>query len=236
MASGCAVPIEEPIMAAKRSTKKSASRATKSGRRKSGATKAKKKVAKKPAKKTTARKAAGASKAKKRTKAPARRQTAAEAQVEQIQRVIDVMVAAGAVEVELKEANSRLRVRLKEEPVSVAMPTAAPIAAAPHPVAAHDPAANSEPSAAPAAGAGALPEGEVFKSPMVGTFYRSPSPDAEPFVKEGDQVTEDSVLCIIEAMKVMNEIGSEMTGQIVAILAQNGEPVDYGQPLFVIKT
>jgi acetyl-CoA carboxylase biotin carboxyl carrier protein len=77
---------------------------------------------------------------------------------------------------------------------------------------------------------------EVFTSPMVGTFYRAPSPDAEVFVREGDAINEDSTLCIIEAMKVMNEIKAEMRGEVVEILVQNGEPVDYGQPLFAIKT
>ena len=77
-------------------------------------------------------------------------------------------------------------------------------------------------------------EGEVFVSPMVGTFYRAPSPEAESFVDIGERVTADTTLCVIEAMKVMNEIKAEMEGQIAAILVENGEPVEFGQPLFRI--
>jgi acetyl-CoA carboxylase biotin carboxyl carrier protein len=83
---------------------------------------------------------------------------------------------------------------------------------------------------------GEVPAGmEVMKSPMVGTFYRAPSPDTEPFSEVGTVVTEDSVLCIIEAMKVMNEIKAEMKGEVVEILVENGEPVEFGQPLFLLK-
>lgn len=73
-------------------------------------------------------------------------------------------------------------------------------------------------------------------SPMVGTFYRAPSPEADPYVKEGDQVTEDSKVCIIEAMKLMNEIEAEVNGTIVKVLVENGQLVEYGQPLFLVKT
>lgn len=72
-------------------------------------------------------------------------------------------------------------------------------------------------------------------SPMVGTFYRAPSPEAEPYVKEGDYVTEDTVVCIVEAMKLMNEIEAEVKGEIVKVLAENGQLVDYGQPLFLVR-
>jgi acetyl-CoA carboxylase biotin carboxyl carrier protein len=76
---------------------------------------------------------------------------------------------------------------------------------------------------------------KVIRSPMVGTFYRSPSPEASSFVEEGQQVTDDSVLCIIEAMKVMNEIKAECTGELVKILVANGEAVEYGEPLFHVR-
>jgi acetyl-CoA carboxylase biotin carboxyl carrier protein len=85
-----------------------------------------------------------------------------------------------------------------------------------------------EPTLAPASG-------RPFLSPMVGTFYRSPSPDADPFVDVGSRVEEDSVLCIIEAMKVMNEIRAETKGEIAEVLVENGEPVEYGQPLFLLR-
>lgn len=77
---------------------------------------------------------------------------------------------------------------------------------------------------------------EEFLSPMIGTFYASPSPDADPFATEGSRVSDDSVICIIEAMKVMNEIKAETSGEIVEVLVENGEPVEFGQPLFLIKT
>ncbi|HJQ70186.1 MAG TPA: acetyl-CoA carboxylase biotin carboxyl carrier protein [Blastocatellia bacterium] len=76
----------------------------------------------------------------------------------------------------------------------------------------------------------------TIKSPIVGTFYRAASPTSDPFVKIGDHVEQDSVVCIIEAMKLMNEIQAEVTGEIVKILAENGQPVEYGQPLFAVKT
>ncbi|MBN1540883.1 acetyl-CoA carboxylase biotin carboxyl carrier protein [candidate division KSB1 bacterium] len=73
-----------------------------------------------------------------------------------------------------------------------------------------------------------------FKSPMVGTFYRAPAPDAEPYIREGDSVSPGKVLCIIEAMKLMNEIEAEVSGRIAQILVENGQPVEYNQPLFLI--
>ncbi|MEO1961117.1 MAG: acetyl-CoA carboxylase biotin carboxyl carrier protein, partial [Paracoccus sp. (in: a-proteobacteria)] len=76
----------------------------------------------------------------------------------------------------------------------------------------------------------------VIKSPLVGTFYRAPAPGAPPFVEEGDIVSPGQVLCIIEALKVMNEIESDVRGKVVKILVENGQPVEYGQPLFLIDT
>ena len=78
------------------------------------------------------------------------------------------------------------------------------------------------------------PEGDVVKSPIVGTFYRAPSPDADDFVKVGDQVEKGQTLCIVEAMKIMNEIESEYSGEVKKILVENGEPVEFEQPLFII--
>lgn len=97
------------------------------------------------------------------------------------------------------------------------------------------------PAAAAGAGAEAASPNEpgpgikVIKSPMVGTFYRTPSPDAAPFVEEGQSVTDNTVLCIIEAMKVMNEIKADCAGELVKILVANGEAVEYGEPLFHVK-
>ncbi|MGA0060542.1 MAG: acetyl-CoA carboxylase biotin carboxyl carrier protein [Planctomycetota bacterium] len=154
--------------------------------------------------------------------------------VAQIQRVIDVMVEAGAVEVELEDAGLKLRVRLKGD---VPMPMMSYAAPAPAAVMGPAPAAPAGEAAAPAASAPAAddPRRKVFQSPMVGTFYRSSSPDSDPFVGVGDRVGPDQTICILEAMKVMNEIKAEMSGEIVEVLVQNGEPVEFGQPLFVIK-
>jgi acetyl-CoA carboxylase biotin carboxyl carrier protein len=82
-----------------------------------------------------------------------------------------------------------------------------------------------------------VPEGShILESPIVGTFYRSPSPDAEPFVEEGDRVKKGQILCIVEAMKLMNEIESDVDGTVVKILPENAQPVEFGEPLFAIKT
>ncbi|MCC7395453.1 MAG: acetyl-CoA carboxylase biotin carboxyl carrier protein [Planctomycetes bacterium] len=147
----------------------------------------------------------------------------------QLERLIERMVEKDVVEVELEDAGTRWRVRRKEpQAVTFAAPAGMPMSLpmAAHPVAHHG---------APAAPAAAEPQGEVFKSPMLGTFYRSPSPEAEPFVKPGDRVGADRTLCIIEAMKVMNEIKAEREFEILDILVKNGDPVEFGQPLFLIR-
>jgi acetyl-CoA carboxylase biotin carboxyl carrier protein len=111
---------------------------------------------------------------------------------------------------------------------------------APSPVASHFPPASSV--LTPGAPAGAAPveaaeeELHLVKSPIVGTFYESPSPGSLPFVKPGDNVTQGQVLCIVEAMKLMNEIDSDVAGEVVKILVNNGQPVEYGQPLFAVRT
>ena len=97
-------------------------------------------------------------------------------------------------------------------------------------------AAPVEAAAAEEEGGGHPPGTQPFPSPMVGTFYRSPSPDADPFVQVGSKVNDESVICIIEAMKVMPELKSDLRGEVVEILVDNGEPVEFGQPLFLIKT
>lgn len=190
----------------------------------------KKRPAKKKTKKKTKNRAKKATASRART---VRKPDTADERVAQIQRVIDLMVLNGAVEVEMEEAGRRLRVRLKEDF------QAATIVAHPQPISHPEVIPSPSPSApAPAAAAGErsdeATEGEVFTSPMVGTFYRAPAPEAEPFVEVGERVTADTTLCVIEAMKVMNEIKAETEGQIAAILVENGEPVEFGQPLFRI--
>jgi acetyl-CoA carboxylase biotin carboxyl carrier protein len=157
-----------------------------------------------------------------------------------IQKLIRMMKHDGVGELELEDQKSGVRVRLKREseapqppaPLVQLMHGAVPahLAAAEPSAAAGQPAAKLVEAAVPAA-----PAGTPIVSPMVGTFYRAPSPDAEPFVSVGTKIAVDSRLCIIEAMKVMNEIKSEVAGEILEILVENGEPVEFGQPLFLVK-
>ena len=147
--------------------------------------------------------------------------------VAQLQRLIDLMVAKGAVEVELEEKGTKLRVRLKEDrQVGSVMHYGPPQGHG----AAHPPTNSVAPAVSDV-----IADGDVFLSPMVGTFYRATSPDAEPFAQVGDKVVADGTMCIIEAMKVMNEIKAEFPAQITAILVENGTPVEFGQPLFRLK-
>lgn len=119
-----------------------------------------------------------------------------------------------------------VKVRLEKPAVTVAAPVAVP---APAPVAA------PAPATAPAAAPAPADAGKAINAPIVGVFYAAPSPDSEPYVSVGKRVKKGDVVCIIEAMKCMNEIQAEEDGEITAVLATNGELVEYGQPLFAIK-
>ena len=119
-----------------------------------------------------------------------------------------------------------VKVRLEKPAVTVAAPVSVP---APAPVAA------PAPAAAPAAAPAPADAGKAINAPIVGVFYAAPSPDSEPYVSVGKRVKKGDVVCIIEAMKCMNEIQAEEDGEITAVLANNGELVEYGQPLFAIK-
>jgi acetyl-CoA carboxylase biotin carboxyl carrier protein len=150
--------------------------------------------------------------------------------IRSIRQLVKLMNDNDLAEIDLR--NGMQRVRLKKrgsEPVVVAAPIAA---AAPAMAVAPPPSASS-------AGAGAAPASQEaasklieIKSPMLGTFYRSPSPDADPFVQVGAHVDHESVVCIIEAMKVFNEITADCSGKIVAVLIENAQPVEYGQILY----
>jgi acetyl-CoA carboxylase biotin carboxyl carrier protein len=146
--------------------------------------------------------------------------------------LIDLVAESGVSELEVTEGEDK--VRIVKNPAPVAAPAQqvyapAPVAAAPTaPAAAASPAAPA-PEAAPAA-----PAGHPVKSPMVGTFYRSPTPGADAFVKIGDTVKEGQTLCIIEAMKLLNEIESDKSGVVKEILCENGQGVEFGQALFII--
>ena len=146
--------------------------------------------------------------------------------------LIDLVAESGISELEVTEENDKVRIVNKVQTVAVAAPVAAApvVAAAPAPVVAPV----AAPAAAPAPAAEAKVEGTQVASPMVGTFYRAPSPGAAPFVSVGDKVTAGQTLCIIEAMKLLNEIEAETSGTIKEICVENGQPVEFGQTLFII--
>jgi acetyl-CoA carboxylase biotin carboxyl carrier protein len=146
--------------------------------------------------------------------------------------LIDLVSESGISELEVTEGEGKVRIVKNAPPVYV-QPSAsyAPQYAAPAPLPG---AAPEAPAAAPATPAAVAPQGHVVTSPMVGTFYRAPSPGAEPFVQVGDTVKEGQTICIIEAMKLLNEIESDKSGVVKEILVDNGQAVEYGQPLFVV--
>lgn len=142
-----------------------------------------------------------------------------------LKKLIDLVEQSGIAELEITEGEERVRIaRIGQQAVQIVGNS---------PQVAQPPAAGQPAAAAPAAES-AEPEGHVVKSPMVGTFYRSPSPGAPAFVEVGSQVKEGETLCIIEAMKLLNEIESDKTGVVKEIIAENGQPVEFGEPLFLI--
>ena len=143
--------------------------------------------------------------------------------------LIDLVESSGIAELEIQDNEER--VRITRAVGAAAHGAVAPAAAATHSVAL--PPAASPPAAEPSPTADE-PLGHLVKSPMVGTFYRAASPGTKPFVEIGDSVAEGDTLCIIEAMKLMNEIEADKAGVIKAILTENGQPVEFGQPLFLI--
>jgi acetyl-CoA carboxylase biotin carboxyl carrier protein len=143
-----------------------------------------------------------------------------------LKKLIDLVQESGIAELEITEGEEKVKI-VKGGHVSVS-------AVAPVHVAPAEPRAPAAAAPAPAAEAPAGQEGHVVKAPMVGTFYRSPSPDAKPFVEVGQTVKEGDTICIIEAMKLMNEIEADAGGVVKAILVENGQPVEYGQPLFIL--
>ncbi len=171
--------------------------------------------------------------------------------IEEIREIVQLFTESGVAELEVQRGDNRVRIRRAAINQEVIVPavTHAPILAAPvaaAPIAAA-PAAQAAPlNSSSAAGAPVLQHEptpsqpvvderhEIVKSPIVGTFYDAPAPGAPPFVRVGDRVEPGQVLCIIESMKLMNEIESEVAGTVVAKLAENGKPVEYGQALFAV--
>jgi acetyl-CoA carboxylase biotin carboxyl carrier protein len=147
--------------------------------------------------------------------------------------LIDLVSESGISELEVTEGEGKVRIVKNAPPVYVQQSTAyAPQYPGPAPV--QGGALEAPAAGAPAAPAPAAPQGHVVTSPMVGTFYRAPSPGADPFVQVGDTVKEGQTICIIEAMKLLNEIESDVSGVVKEILVDNGQAVEYGQPLFVV--
>ncbi len=160
------------------------------------------------------------------------RETGASFNLNEIRELAELVDEHGFTDFEFE--NENIRVRLSK---SAGMP---PVAYPPYPAPAYSPApAATAPKAdtAETPAAAANPDEGLMKitSPIVGTFYRAPGPDKDPYVKEGSKVTPESVVCIVEAMKLMNEIQAETSGEIVKIYVENGQPVEYGQPLFGVK-
>jgi acetyl-CoA carboxylase biotin carboxyl carrier protein len=148
--------------------------------------------------------------------------------------LIDLVSESNISELEITEADGKVRI-VKADPAAAvaAQPVYAPAPAAPVVMAAAAPAAAAPAAATPAAAP--VETGHVVKSPMVGTFYRASSPNAKPFAELGQAVKEGEAICIIEAMKIMNEIEADKSGTITKILVENGQAVEFGQPLFVIE-
>ncbi|BBL72534.1 acetyl-CoA carboxylase biotin carboxyl carrier protein [Methylogaea oryzae] len=146
--------------------------------------------------------------------------------IRKIKKLIELIEESDIAEIEIREGEESVRInRYSAQLAPVAM--AAPVMAAPQPAAA--------PAAAAAAPAEEAISGHAVKSPMVGTFYRAASPDSKPFVEVGQSVKAGDTLCIIEAMKILNQIESDKSGVVKRILVENGQPVEYNQPLFIIE-
>ena len=143
--------------------------------------------------------------------------------IRKVKKLIELLEESGIAEIEIHEGEES--VRISRNAANVAAPVAAPVALA----------APAAPVAAAAPAAEEKIEGHVLNSPMVGSFYRSPSPGAASFVDIGSKVNVGDTLCIIEAMKLLNQIEADKAGTIKAILVENGQPVEYNQPLFVIE-
>jgi acetyl-CoA carboxylase biotin carboxyl carrier protein len=146
--------------------------------------------------------------------------------------LIDLVSESNVSELEITEAEGKVRIVKGGGAMPQIVAPVSAAHAAPAALSAPAPAANAAPAAAATP---AAPSGHLVKSPMVGTFYRSASPGAKPFIEIGAQVKEGDTICIIEAMKILNEIEADKAGTITQVLVENGQAVEYGQPLFVIE-
>jgi acetyl-CoA carboxylase biotin carboxyl carrier protein len=152
--------------------------------------------------------------------------------IRKVKKLIELLEESGISEIEITEGEDA--VRISRYPTAATPPPAPPAAVSPQvtsvtaapPEARHDPQEPAPP---------VVPDGQTVTAPMVGTYYASPAPGAKPFVQVGSEVQVGDTLCIIEAMKMMNQIEADTAGRVVSILAENGEPVEFGQPLFIIE-
>lgn len=156
----------------------------------------------------------------------------------ELKELIDFIIERGIAEFELERGDVKIKIKRASEPAPVGLPDARYIAVHPAPAAPAAPTPTptlvpkTEPAPAPLVEEETL---QAVRSPIVGTFYESPSPGSPPFVKVGDRVEVGQVLCIVEAMKLMNEIECDVAGEVVKKLAVNGQPIEYGQELFAIR-
>ncbi|MCV6636551.1 acetyl-CoA carboxylase biotin carboxyl carrier protein [Candidatus Albibeggiatoa sp. nov. NOAA] len=155
--------------------------------------------------------------------------------IRKVKKLIEIIESSGVAEIEIHEGDDSVRISrypastgVPQVPVAPTMVAAAPVAPEAAPVVTTNHGTENPDEFDDD------PEGHVVTSPMVGTFYRSPSPNSAPFVEEGQMVQEGDTLCIIEAMKILNQITSDKSGKVAKVLAENGAPVEYEQPLFVI--
>ena len=144
--------------------------------------------------------------------------------IDRVRGLIELMIEHGLSEVDLRQHGQTIRLRRGGEPFAAVQPVSTSPVVAPSP---------AVPASSPASDDTDL---LVIKSPMVGTFYSRANPDAEPFIRVGQDISEDTTVCIIEAMKVFNEIAAEVSGTIVAILVDNEEPVEFGKPLIKVRS
>ena len=153
--------------------------------------------------------------------------------LKEIQHLVEIISASGLDEVIIKEGESEITLRRNSSKVQVVNQPVVAVPSAPAVLPVQAPAAPAQTAAAPAA----APASDLLeiRSPIVGTFYSAPSPDSPPFVSAGDKIKSGDVLCIIEAMKLMNEIEAEISGTVAEVLVENGQPVEYNQVLFRVK-
>jgi len=159
--------------------------------------------------------------------------------LKEIKKILDMIAESDVNQVTIEEGDFKIKVKKTPDVAQSSAPVQYQMPAAPQqpqqPQAAQPQSAGGgQASSAAESKSEEEPDGNVVESPIVGTFYRAPSPDADDFVKVGDQVEKGQTLCIVEAMKIMNEIESEFSGEVKKILVENGEPVEFEQPLFII--